>query len=199
MPRIVLSRLSRNRESRAQRGGVAGGDAATPSESDARAGMEERAGATRPMDLGLADEWGEWCRNPELGLYVAPASNGREWHGLHFISSGAFAGAVFAFAITIPAGCADSRPALQLRCAHLPGSALGMQIPGRDAPLPIFHDGAASRGARPGAGPVGVRSGVVHRQAQADSRKQHRTYALASPIPSHPCPPSHGCRLCASW
>ena len=67
--------------------------------------MVDRAGTTRPMDLGLADEWGEWCRNPELGLYVAPASNGREWHGLHFISSGAFAGAVFAFAITIPAGC----------------------------------------------------------------------------------------------
>jgi hypothetical protein len=86
--------------------------------------MVDRAGTTRPMDLGLADEWGEWCRNPELGLYVAPASNGREWHGLHFISSGAFAGAVFAFAITIPAGCVG---ACSAHFRQPPGDATAMR------------------------------------------------------------------------
>lgn len=60
------------------------------------------------MELLLADEWKEWCRNSERGLYVAPASNGKEWHGLQFISSGAFAGAVFAFALTIPAGYGET-------------------------------------------------------------------------------------------
>jgi ubiquitin-protein ligase len=88
--------------------------------------MEERAGTRRPMDLDLADEWGEWCRTPEQGMYVAPASNGREWHGLHFISSGVFAGAVFAFAIKIPAGYAahvsahSRRPPALPRVAHTP-------------------------------------------------------------------------------
>ena len=56
------------------------------------------------MELALASEWAEWCRSSERGVYVAPAPSGREWHGLHFISSGAFAGAVFAFELIIPAG-----------------------------------------------------------------------------------------------
>ena len=88
--------------------------------------MEERAGTRRPMDLDLADEWEEWCRAPEQGMYVAPASNGKEWHGLHFISSGVFAGAVFAFTVKIPAGYAahgsvhSRRPAALPRGAHTP-------------------------------------------------------------------------------
>ena len=62
------------------------------------------------MELALAAEWAEWCAAPQRGLYVAPAPGGREWHGLQFISSGAFAGAVFAFAVSVPAGYPESMP-----------------------------------------------------------------------------------------
>ena len=62
------------------------------------------------LELALAREWAEWCGAPERGLYVAPAPSGREWHGLQFISSGAFAGAVFAFAVSIPADYPASMP-----------------------------------------------------------------------------------------
>lgn len=82
------------------------------------------------MELALASEWAEWCRSSERGVYVAPAPSGREWHGLHFISSGAFAGAVFAFELIIPAGWVPiirGAPLLShiVRCATLSGRDAG--------------------------------------------------------------------------
>ena len=57
------------------------------------------------MEAALQAEWAEWCGASvaeKRGLYVAPAASGDAWHGLMFIASGAFQGATFAFALSIP-------------------------------------------------------------------------------------------------
>lgn len=49
-----------------------------------------------------------------LGMYVLPGSNLRVWHGLFFIRSGDYAGAIFRFTLEMPRDYPATRPKLKL-------------------------------------------------------------------------------------